>query len=237
MRKILIVTITFLLHFSLHSQSKTVSNATKLMNAYWAEPTIENYSKAEAAISEIWESDNASTDASSLFLKSQILTAQLTNEEVEKPDDYEMFLDDIVDTYSTSLIYDKNNKNRYNILKNLFAVKDALTTLGSANYLEKDYERAYKYYDAASRMNEVEIKFPRIARPDTSTIYSTAVMASLAGKDELAIKYFEQVVELQYYRQDAYDQLIALYKKNKYPVKAKKMEIRKNQAFPPEQND
>ena len=86
-------------------------------------------------------------------------------------------------------------------------------------------------------MNGVEIKFPRIARPDTSTIYSTAVMAGLAGKDDLAIKYFEQVVELGYYRQDAYDQLIRLYKKNKYDVKAKKMEIKKNKAFPPEQND
>jgi tetratricopeptide (TPR) repeat protein len=237
MRKLLLVTATFLLHICLHSQSNTIGDATKLMNAYWAEPTAENYNKAEVAISEIWENDNAQTDAISLFLKSQILTAQLTNEEIDKPDDYAAFLDEIVDTYSTALIYDKNNKNRYHILKNLFAVKDALTTEGAIYYNDKDYENAYKCYDAASRMNEVEIKFPRIARPDTSTIYSSGVMANLAGKDELAIKYFERVVELQYYRQDAYDQLIALYKKNKFDVKAKKMEIKKNQAFPPEQND
>lgn len=237
MKKVLIIIPFMLLCLYLQGQSSTFKAATKLMNAYWAEPTIKNLELAETSISEIWESESASTDAVALYLKSQLMTAQLTNEAYDDSEDYEVFLDEIVDTYNTALIYDNNNKNRYLILKNLYTVKDALTTKGVTYYQENDYDTAFKYYDAASRMNEVEIKFPRIARPDTSTIYTSAVMASLAGKDESAIKYFEKVVELQYYRQDAYDQLIALYKKNKFPVKAKKMEIKKNQAFPPEQND
>jgi tetratricopeptide (TPR) repeat protein len=237
MREI-IYTIAFLFFYvSLYSQSSDIRKANKAMSKYWAEPTIEQLEKTTEIIDQIFENESAATDRSALYLKSQLLTAQLTNEDFDDSENYEDFLDDIVSTYNKALVYDEQNQNRYHILKNLFSVKDALTTAGSTYYLEEDFQKALKYYDAASRINEVEIKFPRIARPDTSTIYSTAVMASLAGEDEVAMRYFERVVELGYYRQDAYDQLINLYKKNKYDVKAKKMEIEKKKAFPPEQND
>jgi len=237
MKNITITIAIILLQVSLHGQTSTMRSAMKMMDAYWAEPTVEHYEEAEALISEIWESEGASTDAIALLLKSELLTAQLTNEAYDESDDFDVFLEDIVDTYNKALIYDNYNRNRYRILKNLYNVKNVLTIKGVAHYQDKNFEKAFSYYDAASRMNEVEIKFPRIAQPDTSTIYTTGVMASLAGKDALAIKYLERVVELKYYRKDAYDQLIALYKKNKFDVKAKKMEIKKNIAFPSEQND
>ena len=219
------------------AQSKLENKAYKLIDKYWSEPSVENLEIAEEVIDELMEDNNAMQSAIPLYIKSQFMAAQITNTEAELPDDYEEFLDELVIIYNKALIYDDHNQNRYLILKNLYDIKSKLTEIGSAHYQEKDFNKAYRFYDAATRINEVEIKFPRIARPDTSTIYTSAVMAGLAGEDDIAIKYFEQVVDLGYYRPDAYDQLIRLYKKNKYDVKAKKMEIRKNKVFPPEQND
>lgn len=237
MIRYVILTVIMLGHLATFAQSKLEKKAQLHMTAYWNEPTVENLGVLEVALDELMEDENSMQSAIPLYIKSQFMAAQVTNKEVEFPDDYESFLDDLVATYNKALIYDENNQNRYKILKNLYDVKSKLTEVGSMHYQEKDFNKAYRFYDAATRINEVEIKFPRIARPDTSTIFTAAVMAGLAGEDDVAIKYFEQVVELGYYRPDGYDQLIRLYKKNKFDVKAKKMEIRKNKVFPPEQND
>jgi len=218
------------------SQNLEIGKVKALLKTYQAEKSEAGLDELLEATETLFDNEEALSNGLALYLKAEVIKEQILSPDYESPEDLDLYLDEVIDTYKGALIYDRMDKNRYNILLLLYDVKLALTAKGADYYTVANYDVAYQYYNAATEINEVEIKFPRIARPDTSTIYTAAVVARLAEKDELAMEKFEQVVDLEYYRQDAYDQLIQLYKKNKFDVKARKLEIRKNKMFPPEQN-
>jgi len=234
--KYLTITLIFLCLNSIGiGQDLEIGKVKVLLKAYQEDKSAAALDDVVDATEALFDTEEASTNGIALYLKAEVLKEQLLSPYYETPEALDVFLKDVIDTYSGALIYDRMDKNRYNILLQLYEVKQALTTKGSEYYTGEKLDIAYLYYNAATEINEVEIKFPRIARPDTSTIYTAAVVARLAEKDNEAIEKFEQVIDLEYYRSDAYDQLIQLYKKHKYDVKARKLEIKKNKMFPPEQ--
>lgn len=235
MRMIFIIILVIAIQALGITQDLDFGTIRSLLKTYQEEKKESDLDNLLDATEEMFESEEASTNGIALYLKAEVIKEHLLSADYETPDELDIYLKDVIDTYNGALIYDRLDKNRYNILLLLYDVKQEFTNKGANYYTDQNLEVAYQYYNAATEINEVEIKFPRVARPDTSTIYTAAVVARLAEKDEIAMKKFEQVIEMEYSRSDAYDQLIDLYKKNKFPVKAKKMEILKNKRFPPEQ--
>jgi len=136
------------------------------------------------------------------------------------------------ETFSGALFHDTRGKNRYKVLLNLYKLKNFMSTRGGEKYVEQDYSTAKHYYKLATQLNDVERQYPRVPAIDTSIFVTAAVTARLAGDDMEAISLFERVLDMEYHRPDVFNQLIALYKKNNFEVKAKKTRIDKLKVFP-----
>jgi len=234
MKEIFTFIILLLIGYQAFGQSKTLMDKTqKALNVYRIENDLDKLAELNDLIVEVFKDENASENAEAHYLKAQILTEQLLNDEYEI-EDYRYFLEDIRIAYDKALLKDVRRSNRYFVLEKLYSAKAKLGEKGAKFYEAADYNTALGFYDSATYLNQLEIDYPRMIRPDTSTIYSNAVVAHLAKNSDRAIELFQKLVDMEYDRADAYDYLIRLYEAESYDVKAKKIRILKNMRFPEE---
>jgi len=233
MKQILIILIFSIPFFSdLYSQDqKSINKASSIMDAYWQESDDEKLSEVESLLDDIFEDESAIESSKALFVKAQFMTAQLMQEDFEA-DDINAFLEELNTTYEMALRKDHRQSNRHSILTKLYTAKAQMSQLGADHYVESEYSEALNYYNSATDLNNLEIEFPRMAVPDSSIIYTNAVVAQLAEDNDRAIELFQKLVDMEYNREDIYDYLIRLYEKGDYNVKAKKTEILKKKRFP-----
>lgn len=232
MKYLTLLVVSVLFSTNTFCQKGSSEKVISLMDSYWKEMNPETLKEATALIDKVFAKPGALENKNALYAKSQVLTASFTSEEYEAPEDLDAYLKTILDINRKALKADAKNTNRFKILNNLYKIKNQMTVKGSESYVEQDFETATKYYKSATELNDLEVDFPRLPVIDTSTFYTAAVTARLAGLDEEAIKLFERVTEMEYNREDAYDQLINLYKKGYFDVKARKLEAKKAKLFP-----
>jgi len=221
--------------FGLSAQKSQTNEVISLMDSYWEKSEEKTLEKAKKLVDEIFENEEALTNPQSLYAKSQILTAQLLDSTFVEPEEFDalnVFLTDIIETYNAALFHDTRGKYRYKMLLRLYDLKTRLTGLGTERYVEKSYPKSKLYYVLATQLNDLEREFPRVPALDTTVLHTAALVAQLAGDEMTSMELFERLIALEYYKKDVFNQLIALYKKNKFDVKAKKMKIEKNKIFP-----
>lgn len=234
MKYTFILIVAILSSFQLVAQSKSNTNkALNLLNAYWAEQDESTLEDIDKLVQKIFEDESAYDDSQAHFAKAQLMTAKIMQEEFE-PGDVNAFLEEFNTSFEMALKKDSKKAYRYFILEKLYGAKAQLGQLGADQYVEANYEDALQYYNSATYLNELEIDFPRMVRPDTSTIYTTAVVAQLAKDNDRAIELFQKLVDMDYNRRDIYDYLIRLYERENFDVKARKVEILRNKRFPEE---
>lgn len=216
---------------SFAQKKNEVNEALKILKEYWAVKDLNKLEEVETIIEKVFEDEAAMDDPKAHFAKAQFMTAQIMLEDFT-PEDTSEFLSEYNNSFEMALKKDVRNSHRYFILEKLYSAKAQLGQLGANQYVESNYEEALHYYNSATFFNELEIKYPRTVRPDTSTIYTTAVVAKLAKDNSRAIELFQSLVDMEYNRADIYDYLINLYEKENFDVKARKVEILRNKRFP-----
>ncbi len=227
--------ISFFILYSIiatYGQGSTPDQVLSLLDKYSSSPDIEVLSKAKEMLDDFFTDDKNRNDEDGLFAKVRYLTYDISREDFELPDDAILYIEDINSTFRKALKQDEKCIYRYRIHKNLYTVKSKLLEFGRQYYEAIDYEQAYPFYDGAVSLNQTQIDFPRVITPDTTTIYTAAAAAYSMKNDEEAIKHFQRLVDYEYNRPEVYDYLIRLYRRNKFDVKAKKVEIKKKKLFP-----
>lgn len=222
----------FFLSTVVFAQELAVEQVLTNISQYEKESDDKLMEKIDKSLGKLFENEKSNIDPACLYAQLKWATVLFLKEEFEMPDNTEEFLEAFSKKYKRALKYDEDQAFRYKILSDLYKVKSKLVVLGSASYAESKFEEAFSFYNTATTLNDIERVYPRIPAVDTSTLYTTAVIASLAGNEEDAITLFEKVTALEYGREDAYDQLINLYRKNDFNVKARKLEIKKSKLFP-----
>jgi len=222
--------------FGLMAQKSQSNKVLKLLDTYKQDSLPETLDLAYKLVDEIFEEESAYSDPLALYAKSQTLAHQILTPNYEEPDDVKLFLEDVHETYKSALFHDTRGKYRYNILLSLYKIKAKMSALGAEKYVEEDFKSAINFYRLSTQLNDVEREFPRVPAIDTTIFVTAAVTANLAGEDEEAIRLYERVLEMEFYREDIFNQLIALYKKNQFEVKAKKTKIEKLKIFPEKDN-
>lgn len=232
MRYILTVILIQFLVIGVSAQENQSDKVLKMMDTYKIDSLPETLELASELIVEIFDEESAHLDPKALYAKSRVLAAQILNPNYEEPDNVKLFLQDVHETFEGALFHDTRGKYRYKVLLSLYRIKSQMSALGAEKYVEEDYPSAKDFYKLATQLNDVERRFPRIPAIDTTIFVTAAVTARLAGDDLEAIELFERVLDMEYYREDIFNQLIALYKKNDFEVKAKKTKIDKLKIFP-----
>lgn len=128
---------------------------------------------------------------------------------------------------------DEKKKLTGKIVERLNEIKGAayMRSVGSQYYADGDYDNCLKYFEAIVSINEL----PYVNAIDTSLLNDCGVVGKIAGKKDVAIKYFTKAADLKYggtavfielykLRKEAGDTLAALEELQKgidaYPTEA-----------------
>lgn len=202
---------------SLQGQTDQLNKVDKLIESFSESQDVDLIAEAKSLMDKVFENESAMNDPTSLSMMAAVETMALEHTEVDDPF---KLSDEIESLYSAAFINDKKMKMRQDLLNLVYQSKKALLNLGNKTYEAKSYDEAYKYYQKALKMNDLEVAHPRYASKDYSLQYTAAVFAGLAGKKEESMKIFEELVEVNYDRVDMYDTLI-----NYYTEKDKKTDL------------
>lgn len=196
------------LALSMQGQTDQLNKVDKLIESFSESQDVNLIAEAQTLIAEVFEKESAMSDPVSLSKKASVQTLALEHTVVDEPF---KLCDEIESLYSAAFINDADMALRNDLLNFVYQAKKAMLNLGNKTYEEKSYDDAYKYYQKALKMNDLEVAHPRHARKDYSLQYTAAVFADLADKKEESIKIFEELVEVNYDRVDMYDTLIRYY--------------------------
>jgi len=212
-----------------HAQLSELTQVNSLINTFTKDKNVEALEEAESLISDLFNQRDFRPTANALYSKAKVMALLIQNKEVEDPLAYSK---KIKETYAEALEADTEMKYRFDLLNDLYLAKIKMMDIGNKIYEQEDFGSAHEHYQNALSLNQLEIKYPRHAKLDTSLLFTSAVFASLAKKNKEAIRDFETLLAMDYPRKDLYDYLYRLYSEEGLEAKAKKIEALKEERFP-----
>ena len=212
-----------------HAQTDQLNEVQKLVQTFKEKQDLDALDKAKELIGELVTKENNAQSSLIQMTRAQVLTLALENLEPESPIDE---CNDIIDAYSSALSNDSNMSHRPKILLDLYDSKINMMNKGNAIYEESDYDMAHQFYEKSLELNELEMAYPRVMPRDTSLLFTSGVFANLAGKSDEAIQIFEELVTMDYSREDMYNYLEKLYTEKGQEQKAEKIVALKEKRFP-----
>ena len=225
------------LFFSLFSLFALISNAQtsqlnevqKLIKSFKADKDLAALGKAHELVVELVDKDNNAQSPKMQLTKATVLTLAVDNLELDNPIEE---CDKIIAAYGSALNQDSRMNYRPQILLDVYDSKIKMMNKGNAVYEESEYDLAYQYYQKSLELNELEMKYPRVMPRDTSLLFTSGVFANLAGKSDEAIQVFEELVNMEYPREDMYNYLEKLYTAKGQEAKATEIIKLKEQRYP-----
>ena len=225
------------LFFSLFSLFALISNAQtsqlnevqKLIKSFKTDKDLAALGKAQEMIVELVDKDNNAKSPKMQLTKATVLTLAVDNLELDNPIDE---CDEIITAYDSALSLDSRMTFRPQILLDVYDSRIKMMNKGNAVYEESEYDLAHQYYQKSLELNDLEMEYPRVMPRDTSLLFTSGVFANLAGKTDEAIQVFEELVNMEYPREDMYNYLEKLYTEKGQEAKVVEIIKLKEQRYP-----
>ena len=212
-----------------YAQSNDLAKVQKLVKSFNTEEATSDLKEAHEVIQALFAKDDYQPTAQSHYMYAMVESLVLKNLDVDEP---LALSESITSHYSKALEMDKERQLRKDILRDVYQAKISMTEYGRESYEEEDYKMAHSHYCNAVGLNELEVAYPRYVSVDTSMMFTSAVFASLAKKNKVALTEFEKIEAMGYERKDLYDYLITLYTEEGMEKKAEAMRVKKSQKYP-----
>jgi len=214
---------------NLGAQQAELTEIKQLVNSFEKNQDLESLKNANQKLTKLFKEKDLSRDLNALIFRSKVLSLVYDNIALDDPT---TVTTELYKTYSAALSADKNNIYRTQLLNELYDNKAKIVTNGNKAYENKDYKFAHSCAETALKLNALEIEYPKTAAIDTSVLFSKAIFAKLSNNSDVAIKDFEKLVDMKFYRSDPYDYLFELYTQANLTEKAEKIRTLKAERFP-----
>lgn len=214
--------------FGLSAQSSKIDEALDLLNSYWKDAEDVNLEKATVLINDFFKQPQAKNDQQAMYAKAQLMLAEVSKMELS---DQLNASSKVIKTFGDALALDKDRRNRDDLLRKLYDVKRIYMDAGRTAYEQKAFDDSYAAYSHGLTLNEIETKYPRYANRDISIVLTAAYLAQKANDTENAIKLYEEVIDHELDRKDAYDSLAELYVQTNQTAKAEKIKSLKLKRY------
>lgn len=154
--------------------------------------------KAKEYIDKTVEHSQTKEDARSWFYRGNVYLSIHMSEEPEYKALDDNALEIALDSYVKAQEYDTRKEYYTDIITNLFLISEQFYNLGVENYNEAAYLKAMKAFEKSM---EVTQQFGSL---DTMAMFNVALTAEVAGEFEVARKYYQNLLEMEYYTPDIF---------------------------------
>ena len=169
-------------------------------------------------------------DAKTWFYRGNVyLTIRLTdNPEYKKLDPNPLQV--AYDSYNKAIQLDKDKEFYEDIMQRMMVVGEQFYNNGVESYQKKNYEEALTSFAITTKIAESS------GRVDTLAMYNTAFVSELANKNDIAKKYYQDLVKINYKQPMIYTSLSNIFKAEKDTVNAIEWVKRGRMKFPDDFN-
>lgn len=115
------------------------------------------------------------------------------------------------DAYLKALELETNPKKQKNYVEPLNVVEGFLFNEGLVRFNTKDYEDAYKHFDAGRSVNELLLSKGLTTNVDTSAIFATAMAGMNINKNDEILPLLTKLVDMNYKNASVYESLAQIY--------------------------
>ncbi len=236
MKKIFVLSLTFLMSFGVFAQGSKVQTAWSNLDYYRQDRSnIEELVKAKEAIDLACEHEKTKGSAKTWFYKGQIYSELANTENKDLSNgaadaSYASF-EKVIELEKASGKRAKYSKDALNQLKLL---SPGLYNDGYAKFQNKDYKGAYGLFSKVLALNELDMENAKkgTVAIDTSTMVAAAYSADKGGlKDEAKILY-GKLIDMKYEDPAIYQSLAKIHRDGGDAAKADAILEQGREAFP-----